>query len=427
MAAGEVPPEDEAVREIRLGTEAEPADPREYRVVLRDDRPVELPRWARRLVDPAIALGVTVILAGISVTSSENRVGVGRQVIVPLLFAISQGLPLLWRRRRPMLVLYVVVGATLPLWLAVGTRPAPLAVLIALYTVASLTDRATSLRALGVASILVLPYLGDTLTHLRGAREPFQLVRLGFLEAVIVASWLAGETVRARRQYLAQLEARAVQLEREREADARRAVAEEQTRIARELHDVIAHNVSVMVVQAAAADEVFDDRPDEARAALRSIDAVGREALAELRRLLGGIRPDDTELQPQPSLDRLDALVESVRTAGVRAVVGVSGDARPLPPGIDLSAYRIVQEALTNVLRHSGASEVRVRVAYEPEAVVLEIADNGRSGQNGEPQPGNGLLGMRERATLAGGTFEAHAGAGGFVVRARLPFTKVPA
>jgi signal transduction histidine kinase len=395
--------------------------------VLRDDRPFELPGWANRLLDPAIALGMTLLLAGIAVSSSANQDGVGRQVVVPLAFALSQGVPLLWRRRRPMLVLAIVVASALLLWTAAGTRGAPPAVLIALYTVASLTDRRTSLRALVLASLVVLPYAADTTAPLRGGREPFQFVRLGFQEAVIVAAWLAGEAVRARRQYLAQLEMRAAQLEHERETEAARAVAEEQTRIARELHDVIAHNVSVMVVQAAAADEVFDDRPDEARAALRSIDATGREALAELRRLLGGIRPDETELEPQPSLARLEDLVEGVRGAGVRVVVGVSGKPRRLPPGIDLSAYRIVQEALTNVLRHSGASEVRVGVTYEPDAVVLTIADNGHATQNGEPQPGNGLLGMRERATLAGGTFEARARAGGFVVRARLPFTKVPA
>src|SRR5262249_6215414 len=161
-----------------------------------------------------------------------------------------------------------------------------------------------------------------------------KLVRLGFEEAVIVAAWLAGEMARTRRLYLAQLEARAQVLEREREAEAGRAGAEGQNRDARELHDLIPHKVSGMGVPAAAADAGFDERPEEAREALRSIDAAGREALAELRRLLGAIRPDETELEPQPSLERLDNLVERVRAAGLRVAMSVQGTPRSLPPGI---------------------------------------------------------------------------------------------
>jgi signal transduction histidine kinase len=199
-------------------------------------------------------------------------------------------------------------------------------------------------------------------------------------------------------------------------------VAEEQARIARELHDVIAHNVSVIVVQAAAADDVFDVDPARAREALRSIEATGREAMGELRRLLGGVRAADESYRPQPGLGRLDELVEQVRAGGLTVTVRVDGTPRPLAPGVDLSAFRIVQEALTNTLRHAAASRADVTVRYGPEAIDLEVRDDGIGG--GAPArdgSGHGLLGMRERAALTGGTLAAGpAPGGGFVVRARL-------
>jgi signal transduction histidine kinase len=218
-----------------------------------------------------------------------------------------------------------------------------------------------------------------------------------FVMAVAVVVAALGEAVRNRRVALAQA--------------AHRAIDQEQARIARELHDVIAHGVSVIVVQAAAADDVFDRRPDRAREALRSIDATGRATLDELRKLLAGVRPHD-----RPGLDRLADLVEPLRAAGLR--VDVDREPVPLPAGVDLSAYRIVQEALTNTLRHAHATRAEVLVRNDSGVLDLEVVDDGRGGVG----VGRGIAGMRERAALLGGTVDAGPlPDGGFRVHARLP------
>jgi signal transduction histidine kinase len=242
--------------------------------------------------------------------------------------------------------------------------------------------------------------------------------------AVFAAAWALGDNLRTRRAYLAELEARADRLEREQQETARRAVAEEQARIARELHDVISHNVSVMVVQAAAGGDVFATRPDRAREALGSIESTGREALVELRRLLGVVRPavgdDGAGLEPQPGLARLPELVEQVTAAGLRVELTVGGEPRGLPAGVDLSAYRIVQEALTNTLKHARASNAQVTIAYGDASLELEVLDDGSSA--GIAGSGRGIIGMRERAALLGGELTAGPRpSGGFGVRATMP------
>ena len=201
--------------------------------------------------------------------------------------------------------------------------------------------------------------------------------------------------------------------------------------IARELHDVVAHGVSVMVVHAGAARRVIDERPEQARDALQTIETTGREALVELRRLVGILRADGAAppLDPQRGLDSLGALIASVGSAGVPVELAVEGEPRPLPAGVDLAAYRIVQEALTNTIKHAGHARARVRVAYEGAALDLEIVDDGRSREPDggrraivPPGQGHGLIGMRERVHLYGGDFEAGPRqGGGFRVRARLP------
>ncbi len=198
-------------------------------------------------------------------------------------------------------------------------------------------------------------------------------------------------------------------------------VAEEQARIARELHDVIAHNVSVMVVQAAAANDVFDTRPEKAREALEAIESTGRSALAELRRLLGVVRGDGAEFAPQPGLDGLDELVAQVRSAGLAVAISVEGAPRPLPAGIDLSAYRVVQEALTNTLKHAHASRADVALRYGEDTLDVEVRDDGSGNGNGGGS-GSGLIGMRERVVAFGGSLSTGPGAGGgFTVSARFP------
>jgi signal transduction histidine kinase len=220
-------------------------------------------------------------------------------------------------------------------------------------------------------------------------------------------------------------ERRAELAERERDLAAREAVAEERARIARELHDVVAHGVSVMVIQAQAGPRLLADE-EQVRGAFRSIETTGREALVELRRLLGVLRGGDEHAAtaPQPGLGALDALLEQVRDAGLRVDLRVEGEPVQLPVGVDLSAYRIVQEGLTNTLKHAGRAEAEVIVRYHPSALELEILDNGVGAPARLNGSGHGLVGMRERIALYGGTFEAGGRDGhGFAVRAQLPLT----
>ena len=235
--------------------------------------------------------------------------------------------------------------------------------------------------------------------------------------------WFIGRAIRKGRLQAGRLQDLAAQLELEREENARTAVAEERSRIARELHDVVAHSVSVMVVQAQAAQRLLEGEQREARQALSSIESTGRQALTEMRRLLGILRRTDAELAlaPQPSLRHLDALIGQVRESGLPVELSVEGEARPLPPGVDLSAYRIVQEALTNTLKHAGPARARVEIHYGDDKVELEICDDGPgTGRGGGA--GQGLIGMRERVALYGGVLESgKQDSGGYIVRARLP------
>ena len=246
---------------------------------------------------------------------------------------------------------------------------------------------------------------------------------LVFIPLLFAIAWLAGFALHARAEQADAAEARASQAERERELAARIAVAEERARIARELHDVVAHAVSVMVLRTGAVRHGLPaDRADD-REALRDVERVGRTALAEMRRLLGAMRngTDEVELTPQPGLGNLAPLLDEVRGAGLAVTLHVEGDAVTLPPAIDLSAYRIVQEGLTNALKHAHASSADVVLRYAPEELRIEVRDDGR----GAPPPdglGHGLVGVRERVTLFGGEMSAGpAGGEGFVLRTRLP------
>ena len=226
-----------------------------------------------------------------------------------------------------------------------------------------------------------------------------------------------------RQEQAARLQDLAVQLELEREEKAQSAVVEERTRIAREMHDVVAHSVSVMVVQSQAAQRLLEGEHSAARQALSSIETTGRQALTEMRRLLGTLRRTDAELTlaPQPSLRRLEDLIEQVREAGLPVELRVEGEASSLPPGVDLSAYRIVQEALTNILKHAGPSRAEVVIHYRDDEVEVEVTDDGAGNGKGGGSK-QGLIGMRERVALYGGVLESGKRAGGgYVVRALLP------
>jgi signal transduction histidine kinase len=250
---------------------------------------------------------------------------------------------------------------------------------------------------------------------------------LFWIAALLGVPWAAGKLVRERQQRALLAEDRAELAEREREERAKLAVADERARIARELHDVVAHNVSVMVVQAGAGRRMLELDPERSRTAFQSIEDTGRQALVEMRRLLGVLRKDDEQLAlaPQPSLEHVAALLEQVREAGMPVTLRIEGEPRALPPGVDLSAYRIVQEALTNALKHAGPASGQVVLRYGDEDLEIEISDDGR-GKNGS-QPalvsgGNGLVGMRERVSLYGGDLRAGAlSSGGYSLKARLP------
>ena len=249
-----------------------------------------------------------------------------------------------------------------------------------------------------------------------------------FVTLRFAAAWVAGFALRAREEQAEAAEVRAVRAEGEREAAARIAVAEERTRIARELHDVVAHAVSVMVLQVGAVRHKLPDAFAEDRDALRSVERAGRTALFEMRRLLSAMRRegDEVEFVPQPGLERLDTLLDEVGPAGLPARLHVDGEPFPLPRGIDLSAYRIVQEGLTNALKHARASDADVTVRYRPDEVEIEVRDNGEGGATNDGL-GHGLVGVRERVKLYGG--EMSVGTvpeGGFVLSTRLPIVEAP-
>jgi signal transduction histidine kinase len=245
-----------------------------------------------------------------------------------------------------------------------------------------------------------------------------------FLLFFFGAAWLAGLALSMRSQQAVELRERAERAERDREEQARRAVEEERARIARELHDVVAHSVSVMVVQAGGVRRLLDADQDRQREALLAIEATGRAALSEMRRMLGVLKSGELEtgpLTPQPGLEHLDRLLQQVRAAGLPVDLDVEGPPVPLSAGIDLSAYRIVQEGLTNTLKHAGAdASAHVTVRYLPDQIELEVANSGLAAANGDS--GHGLVGMRERVALYGGTLTAGPSEnGGYVLRARLP------
>ena len=234
-------------------------------------------------------------------------------------------------------------------------------------------------------------------------------------------AWLAGRTVRNRTELAAELHETAARAQEAHAESSARAAAEERRRIARELHDVVAHSMSVMVVQAGGARRILDRDPARARAAAEQIERTGREALTEMRRLLGVLHVEEGKLAPQPGLDGLPSLVQRARDAGLPVELTFHGERPPLEAGLEFAAYRIVQEGLTNAIKHAGAAPTRVDVHYDEEAIELVISDSGPGPVNGE-SGGHGLIGMRERVRVFGGSFDAGAGeSGGFVVRARVP------
>jgi signal transduction histidine kinase len=272
----------------------------------------------------------------------------------------------------------------------------------------------------GIGLALVLGSIVIVVSNIPGPQSAADLI---FIPLRFVVSWVAGYALRERAEQAEAAEERAMYAEREREAAARIAVAEERARIARELHDIVAHAVSVMVLQVGAVRHQLPETLGEDKEALNRVEQAGRTALAEMRRLLGAMRRngDDVELAPQPGLDSLDALLDDVGRAGLPVRLHVDGDPIPLPRAIGLSAYRIVQEGLTNALKHAHASHADVTVRYRPGELEVEVADDG-AGTATSDGLGHGLVGMRERVKIYGGQMTAGtAKEGGFVLSARLP------
>jgi signal transduction histidine kinase len=331
-------------------------------------------------------------------------------------------LPLAARRRFPGTVLAVCVASGLA-FAALFMPPVFLgpAMLVAVYSVAAYGSRWVSLAGLVVAE------LGLAAVWL----TPAMLERSTFLlfMGILAVAWVLGNFVGDRQVYAAQLEERTAELERAREELARRAVTEERLRLARELHDVVAHAMSVIAVQSGVGAHVANTQPKEAAKALAAIEATSRAALEELRRLLGVLRQADDpqgDLAPVPGLADLEGLLAEVGKAGLAVRLRVNGTRPPLPAGVDLSAYRIVQEALTNVVKHAGSAHAQVTIGYRDLEVTVEIIDDGRGAVtpagDGGAGTGQGLIGMRERVAAFGGDLEVGPGPdGGFRVAARLP------
>lgn len=394
----------------------------------------DLPAIWRRVLPRAPVFDVLLVLVLLALAEQEiwhpvithPRVG-------PLPLAVAAttatSLALLWRRQASLAVLLIIALVTVIRAFAGGGVAgwgffAPF--MVAVYSVARY--RADAPWYWAAAATLLLTF---SATLIDGVLETTQGTSPGFVlfaYAVLLILWILGSLIRSRDRLALQLEDRASLLERDRDQKARDAVAEERARIARELHDVVAHSVSVLIVQVHAAEALLEREPEKARAYLRKIDTSARDALAEMRRLVGILDTGSSGevLDPQPGLANLAELANEISESGLPVHVEIRGRSQPLPPGVDLAAFRIVQEALTNALRHAKASQARVMVSYSTAGLALEIADDGIGGVPPRKGSGHGLIGMEQRAVLYGGrlSYGPRSG-GGFVVQTEIPLDGV--
>jgi signal transduction histidine kinase len=378
-----------------------------------------------RYGDPLLAASFAAAMAIQVITDSQFNEDRSQGLVLAVGFSAT----LAWRRRAPLLPL--VAGAVL---IELSNLEVPalanlgaffLAYVVAVYSAGRHGDRRTA-----IASVLVLAVAFPLAAKEPG--QPFSWSDSIFIAVAFAGPFIAGRVLRRKLQTERELHGRAERLVRERDLRAAEAVAQERLRIARELHDVVAHAISVMVLQARGGRRKLPGDADETRIALDAIEAAGEQALAEMRLLLGMLRDDGEgpSLAPQPSLTRIDDLLSRLRGSGLPVELHVEGDPIALPPGVDVSAYRIVQEALTNTLKHAGPTHATVTVRYTATEVELEVVDSGTgagdragAGAGTGKGTGNGLTGIRERVAVYGGQLSSgREPGGGYAVRARLPF-----
>ncbi len=391
-------------------------------------RAPQLPGWR---ADVLTAAGLAVVLVGARGLEAGGLQGAGWLGYV---LSVLAALMVAGRRRWPLAVFAAtLLLAVIAITVAAPTGAISLPVVIAVYTLAQVEGRRRAVLLAVLAGVALA--LARGLLQYRGWSD----ARTAVEPAVALAALFLGWAVSSHRAYIEEIEARAAQAERTREEEAARQVDAERLRIARELHDVLAHGIATISVQAGVAAHVLHEHPEHAAQALRTIKATSKEALRELRGILGVLRDaGETEpREPTPGMSQLDRLIDATSHAGVPTRVAISGHRRPLPATVDLAAYRIVQESLTNVLRHAGAASAVVAISYADDAMTITVNDDGCGGPGGllatngwppkEPlrRPGHGILGMCERAQALGGELEAGfcAKDGGFRVRARLPVT----
>ena len=386
---------------------------------------------ARRINPQAVDALLALAFTGAALWTVAGRVSEDTAYrnddVLLIALVLLQTMPVAARSVAPLAALTVSV-ASISLQMTLGyegVAAGTFAALIILYSAASLTDMRRGLLAGLIIAIGIAIYF----TADRGDPSPTQAVTTA---ATYAAIWGLGVYSRSRREYTNVVEERASLLEREREVQAREAVADERARIARELHDMVGHALNLIVIQSGGAQRVFTSKPDVAMESLASIESTGRQALTDMERMLGMLRAADTPdgaLNPQPGLADVHGLAARVSEAGLPVEVTVEGAPVPLPASVDLSAYRIIQEALTNALKHAGPARAGVIIRYGTDSVALEVVDDGRGvPDEAEHSGGRGLIGMNERVGLFGGELEAGPRPeGGFLVRARLPLVDVRA
>ena len=395
-------------------------------VTLRPPLTTRLRPWHWVAIDAVVA-----VLLAVAFLVGSTRPAYGVPLWVAYLLALISTLPVAVRRLWPLPVLGVVLAGSVAA-MAIGTGKDPyVAVAYVLYLVALRYPRRTAAAVL--AGVLVLTAAGTAAGGAALGHNEASTVAARFVGSavVIIAAWMIGVAVREQRAYTAGLREQAERRVQAQLAEGRRAATEERLRIARELHDVVAHSLSLIAVQAGVGSYVAGARPEEAARALASIETTSRVALREMRWLLGVLRDDSagTDLAPAHGLADVGQLVAGTAEAGVRVQLEIRGTQRPVPPGVGLAAYRIIQEALTNVVKHAQTTASRVLVTYTDDALCLEITDDGRGARADAvaASGGHGIAGMRERASLFGG--ELHAGplpGRGFRVGARLPLDRAP-